>query len=160
MFHVEMRQFPHNFCSFNIGDDELRAIVDPWIRDRPVDFGERRWSPLEARLKILEGPELTLQQLSMGRGWQAAQRVSEDVTERVLDSARQWAANAAAPALAAPAAAAGIGDPLAFGFQIASLLGSDPTRLLEAWWAAAADSRGLAPSETLALAEHKLASPQ
>lgn len=156
MFHVEMRQFPHNFCSFNMGDDEVRAIVEPWIRDRPVEFGERRWSPLDARLKILEGPELTLQQLTMGRGWQAAQRTSEDVTERVLAAARQAAANAAAQA----PSASGVSDPLAFGVQIASLLGSDPTRLLEAWRAAAADSPGLAPSETLALAERNLAVSQ
>jgi hypothetical protein len=159
MFHVEMRQFPHNFCSFNVGDDELRAIVDPWIRDRPVDFGERRWSPLEARLKILEGPELSLQQLSMGRGWQAATRSSEDVTERVLATARQAAASAAQSPLLAPGGG-GLSDPLAFGVQIASLLGSDPARLLEAWRAAAVGSPGLAPSQTLALAEHNLDSPQ
>ncbi len=151
-----MRQFPHNFCSFNMGDDEVRAIVEPWIRDRPVEFGERRWSPLDARLTILEGPELTLQQLSMGRGWQAAQRTSEDVTERVLAAARQAAAHAAAQA----SSASGISDPLAVGVQIASLLGSDPTRLLEAWRTAVAQSPGLAPSETLALAERNLAVPQ
>jgi len=156
MFHVEMRQFPHNFCSFNMGDDEVRAIVEPWIRDRPVEFGERRWSPLDARLTILEGPELTLQQLSMGRGWRTAQRTSEDVTERVLAAARQAAANAAAEA----SSASGVSDALAFGVQIASLLGSDPTRLLEAWRASAAESPGLAPSETLALAERNLAVPQ
>jgi hypothetical protein len=153
MFHVEMRQFPHNFCSFNIGDEQLRVIVEPWVRDRPVEFGERRWSPLEARLKILEGPELSLQQLSMGRGWQAAQRSSEDVTDRVLAAARQAAAQAETVAVAARSA---IGDPLAFGFQIASLLGSDPARLLEAWRVAAADSPGRAPSETLAMAERNL----
>ena len=156
MFHVEMRQFPHNFCSFNMGDDEVRAIVEPWIRDRPVEFGERRWSPLDARLTILEGSELTLQQLSMGRGWRAAQRTSEDVTERVLAAARQAAATAAAQA----SSVSGVSDALAFGVQIASLLGSDPTRLLEAWRAAAAESPGLAPSETLALAERNLTVPQ
>jgi hypothetical protein len=155
MFHVEMRQFPHNHCAFNIGDDELRAIVDPWIRDLPLKFGERRWSPLNARLKILEGPELALQELSMGRGWQAAQRTSEDVTERVLAAARQAAASAV-EAAGGPA----LGDPPAFGFQIASLLGADPSRLLEAWRAAAVASPGLAPSETLARAERDLQAPQ
>ncbi len=158
MFHVEMRQFPHNFCSFNIGDDELRAIVDPWVRDRPVDFGERRWSPLEARMKILEGPELSLQQLSMGRGWQAAQRTSEDVTDRVIAAATQAMASAGAQAQGAMPGSAAINDPLAFGFQIASLLGSEPMRLLEAWRDAAAGSPSLTPSQMLALAEHNLAS--
>lgn len=158
MFHVEMRQFPHNFCSFNIGDEELRAIVDPWVRDRPVDFGERRWSPLEARMKILEGPELSLQQLSMGRGWQAAQRTGEDVTDRVIAAATQAMASAGAQGQGAASGSAAISDPLAFGFQIASLLGSDPMRLLEAWRDAAAGSPSLTPSQTLALAEHNLAS--
>jgi hypothetical protein len=156
MFHVELRQFPHNFCSFNIGDAELRAILDPWVRERPVELGERRWSPLEARLTVLEGPELTVQQLSMGRGWQSAQRVGEEVTDRVLTAARQAVESAGAQVPGGTSGAPAINDPLAFGVQIASLLGSEPTRLLEAWRAAAADSPGLAPSETLAIAEGNL----
>ena len=49
-----------------------------------------------------------------------------------------------------------LSDPLALGVQIASLLGQSPAALLEAWRAAAAGSPGLAPSDSLALAERTL----
>jgi len=158
MFHVEIRQFPHNACRFNLPDQELRPIVDPWVRERYVEFGERKWNPAEARLTILEGPELTLQELTMGRGWQAAQHQSDDVTERVLAVASQAAqAQAAQPAAGGPAT--GGGDALALAVQLGALLGPDATRLLNAWKATAAASPGLTPSQALALAEHQLASP-
>src|SRR6266568_4652840 len=124
MYHVELRQFPHNFTRFNLTDAELRPIVEPWVRERVVEFGERRWSPHEARLTILAGPELSLRELTMGRGWRAAQRASEDVTDRVLTAAAQAAQSAAAAAAQnAAAQAAGtagsLSDPLALGVQIA-----------------------------------------
>jgi hypothetical protein len=162
MYHVELRQFPHNFTRFNLAEADLSQIVEPWVREKVLDFGERRWSPHEARLTILEGPELSLRELTMGRGWRAAQRASEDVTDRVLAAAAQAAENAAARATQdAPQQAAGpaglLSDPLALGVQIASLLGSDPTGLLEAWRATAAFSPELSPSQALARAEETIA---
>jgi len=185
MFHLELRQFPHNVCRFNLSDDELRAIVEPWAREQVVEVGERKWSPHTARLTILQGPRLEVAQLAMGRGWRNAQRQSEDVTERVLAAARDAgggmgtgvraavetpvptvAAADTAPVAAVPppaesaqAAAAGgsLGsDPFALGMQMAALLGPDAMRLLDAWRAAVAQSPGLAPSETLALAERAI----
>jgi hypothetical protein len=88
MYHVELRHFPHSAWRFNLSDQELRTVVEPWIREQAVDFGERKWSPHLARLTILEGPKLEVQQISMGRGWRTAQRQSEDVTEPVLSAAR------------------------------------------------------------------------
>ena len=152
MYHVELRQFPHNMCRFNLTDAELRAIVEPWAREKVVDFGERKWSSQTATLTILEGSRIPLEQLTMGRGWRAAQRQSEDVTERLLASARQ--ALAAAPP--APAQPVPLADPLALGVELASLLGEDPGRLLSAWREVAARSSGLSPSESLALAERQL----
>ena len=87
MYHVELRQFPHNFCHFNLSDAELAAIVEPWKRGEPIEVGDRKWSPHQAKIRILEGPELALQELSMGRGWRAAERRSRDVTDRVLATA-------------------------------------------------------------------------
>jgi hypothetical protein len=176
MYHLELRQFPHNAWRFNLSDQELHAIVEPWAREQIVEVGERKWSPHQANITILQGPQLDIAQLSMGRGWRAAQRQSEDVTERVLAAAREAvvAAQAAAqgsaqgaeptggPGQARQAGAAGAGpltDPLALGVQIAALLGPDPMALLDAWRAAAAGSPGLAPSDSLALAEHALRSP-
>jgi hypothetical protein len=180
MYHVELRQFPHNMCRFNLTAAELRAIVEPWALERVVDFGERKWNSQMARITILDGPQIPLQQLTMGRGWRAAQRQSEDVTEQVLAGAREALAAAqrapgAAPVAQAPAQAGGsaqaglaapgapaqagaLADPLALGVQLASLLGDDPARLLSAWKEVAARSSGLSPSESLALAERQISS--
>jgi hypothetical protein len=165
MYHVELRQFPHNLNRFNLDERELRAIVLPWAREQVVELGERKWSPHQARLTVLEGPRLGVEQLSMGRGWRAAQRESDDVTERVLAAAAEAIAAAAAPpagdlsAQSPPAAGLPVGDPFALGVQLASLLGPDPAGLLAAWREVTADAPGLPPSETLALAERRLAAP-
>jgi hypothetical protein len=140
------------------------------VLEKPLELGERKWSPHQATLTVLEGPRLELQQLSMGRGWRAAQRTSEDVTARVIAAATdavaappagQPAQAPAAPGQApsTPAAdAPPLADPLALGIQLASLLGGDPTRLLAAWRQASAETPDLTPSETLALAEASLRS--
>ena len=158
MYHVELRQFPHNLCRFNLTEPEIRAIALPWVREQIVDIGERKWSTNQATLTILEGPRLESAQLTMGRGWRAAQRQGEDVTERILAAARQAAsAEAARVAVSAPADAGALADPLALGVQLASLLGDNPAALLAAWRAAAARHSGLSPSETLAEAEREIA---
>jgi len=146
----------------------MRAIVEPWAREQWIEVGEQRWDPTQAKLTVLEGPELPLDQLTMGRGWRAAQRQGEDVTQRVLAAAREaasvaaraaQAANATTSGEAAAQASGGVGplaDPLALGVQIAALLGPDPMRLLDAWRAMAAAAPGLAPSESLARAEQTI----
>jgi hypothetical protein len=172
MYHVELRQFPHNTCRFNLSEAELRPIVHPWVREQFVELGERKWSPHQARMTIIEGPELSPHQLAMGRGWRAAQRQGEDVTARVLaETARtlqvasarsvaQAAGSGASPPAGGGNVAGELGaalvDPLSVGVQMAGLLGPAAPALLEAWRAAAASSPGLAPSETLALAEREL----
>jgi hypothetical protein len=162
MYHVELRQFPHSAWRFNLGEQELRGLLEPWTRDRIVVFGEQKWDPEKATLTVLEGPKLELGQLSMGRGWRNAQRVSTDVTARLLDRARRvvgaaGGAQATASPPAATAAASSQLDPLALGVQIATLLGPDALALLAAWQTAASASGGLRPSESLALAEQELA---
>jgi hypothetical protein len=167
MYHVELRLFPHNMSRFNLTDAELGAIVEPWVRQQLVEFGERKWNPQQAKITILDGPQMPLEQLTMGRGWRAAQRNGEDVTDAVLEAAREAlaaAATAPAPGLASsassqPAAAAtALADPLALGVELAALLGEDPGRLLAAWREVAARSTGLSPSESLALAERDVRS--
>jgi hypothetical protein len=155
VYHLELRQFPHNVCRFNLSERELAAVTAPWAREQIVDFGERKWSPQQARLTVLEGPPLASEDLTMGRGWRTAQRQGQDVTERVLAAARDAAA-AQHRAAAAPVAP-GMADPLALGVQLASLLGKDAASLLDAWRAVVARSGGLSPSESLALAEREIA---
>ena len=88
MYHIELRQFPHNLCRFNLSEHELRAIAERWAREQWVALGDRKWDPNQARLTILEGPEIGPEQLTMGRGWRAAQRGGSDVTASVLADAR------------------------------------------------------------------------
>ena len=159
MYHLELRQFPHSAWRFNLSEPELRAVVEPWVREQVVEVGERKWSPHQAKLTILEGPELDVTQLSMGRGWRSAQRQSEDVTERLLAAAEsQRAVPPPAGASEASPGARAVSDPVALGVQLAALLGPDPMGLLDAWRAAVARSPGLSPSESLALAEHAIRS--
>jgi hypothetical protein len=170
MYHLELRQFPHNLCRFNLTEQDLRVLLAPWVLEKPLELGERKWSPHQAMLTVLEGPRLELQQLSMGRGWRAAQRDGEDVTARVVAATTAAMAGTGAaspaqpppgPAQTAPGPSADVSllaDPLGLGVQLASLLGDDPALLLAAWRRASAENPGLAPSETLALAEAALSS--
>jgi hypothetical protein len=168
MYHVEMRQFPHNFCHFNLSEQELQEqVLDAWARQEWLEFGERKWNPHEATLTVLEGPRLQLQELSMGRGWRNAQRRGEDVTERVVASRR--AELAAGPGEAQPgggvgrgpgsapagsgAEPGGAGSAHALAAELVALLGEDPAPLIRAWQLALERHPDRSPSECLALAE-------
>jgi hypothetical protein len=107
VYHVEMRQFPHNMCRFNLSLGELRAkILEPWAQEHWVEFGERKWSPHQATLTVLEGPRIPFGQLTMGRGWRTAQRSAREVTEELLETVRaELVRPPAAPAVASPLAA-------------------------------------------------------
>jgi 2-iminobutanoate/2-iminopropanoate deaminase len=88
VYHVELRHFPRNLCRFNLSAAELHAtILEPWAADRRFELGELRWDPRQARLTVLEGPRISPDQLTMGRGWRAAQRQGRDVTEQLLAAA-------------------------------------------------------------------------
>jgi hypothetical protein len=152
MHHIELRQFPHNVCRFNLSAEELNAVVEPWARGEWVEMGERKWSPHQARLTVLEGARIPMEQLSMGRGWRAAQRQSEDVTERVLEAVR--AADSVAARVGAQAASPDVRDAGdALGRELLPLLGEGAASLLEAWRLLAARSPERRPSECLAAAE-------
>jgi hypothetical protein len=93
VFHVELRQFPHQARAFNLTREELEArILRPWGSGGVIELDERRWSPDRARLTIYEGPPLAPDQLGMGRGWGNATREGEDVTARMLSEATQTSA--------------------------------------------------------------------
>jgi hypothetical protein len=179
-YHLELRKFPKTLTRFNQSGQQIGAIVLPWIQERILDIDGEKWAPYESTIVIIEGPAIPLDRLSMGRGWRTAEREGADVTDRILAEARQalagsatsaevsTAPNAAMPPSQAPAPAedypsvptahdpAG-GDQLALGVQLGGLLGGDPASLLAAWREVAGRSSGLAPSESLALAERELA---
>jgi hypothetical protein len=167
VYHVELRQFPHNFCRFNVSERELReTILDAWARDEWVELGERKWSPHQAALTVLEGPRLPVEQLSMGRGWRNAQREGKDVTAELLAAAGQETGRA-------PGAESGLGpgaqspvtppgstrptpDPNRLASELLALLGDDPAPLIRAWQLALERHPDRTPSACLALAEDLL----
>jgi hypothetical protein len=93
-------------CRFNLSAQELRAVVlEPWSQERWIEFGERKWSPHQATLTVIEGPHIPFGQLTMGRGWRTAERQGREVTEALLAAiAREPTPSSAT---AAPADAAG-----------------------------------------------------
>lgn len=157
-FHIELRQFPHNLCHFNLTEHELRTtIVEPWAREEWIELGERKWSPHQAKLTVLEGPHLPIEELSMGRGWRSAQRESEDVTVRMLATAKEWVdGDAQAAANGQGDASAAQNDGLladSLGLELLAHLGSAPAPLRRAWELALARHPERSASQCLALAE-------
>lgn len=148
MFHLEVRQFPSNFCRFNMSEHELHSVVvDPWVRGEWIELGERKWNPQAAKLTVLEGPEIPLDQLTMGRGWRSAQRHGREVTERILSAARETQNVVAKDGTPDPEHA----DTLAL--QILAELADNQTPLRRSWELAQTANRQIPPSRSLALAE-------
>lgn len=152
-----MRQFPHNMCRFNMSREEVLAVVEPWANDQWVELGERRWSPHQAKMTIIEGPRIPAEQLTMGRGWRQAQRHGTEVTERALADARALggAAQQVAPR-DAPTEAGLLADSL--GLELVALLDEHPAPLARAWTLAGARCPDRPASECLALAEQAVRS--
>jgi hypothetical protein len=85
VFHVELRQFPHQARAFNLSREQLDArILGPWTSGHAIELDDRRWSPDRAKLTIYEGPPLAPEDLGLGRGWGNVTRAGEDVTARLL----------------------------------------------------------------------------
>jgi hypothetical protein len=166
VYHFELRKFPKAVMRFNQTGQQIGVLVVPWVQERIVEVEDFKWSPHDATLRIIEGPPIAIERISMGRGWKTAEREGQDVTERIFTEARQalgegdtgvGATHAGrVEAMPTGGAAAPVGDQLALGVELAALLGADAPRLLAAWRAVAARAGGLAPSEGLALAEREL----
>ncbi|HWH19492.1 MAG TPA: hypothetical protein VN671_03090, partial [Solirubrobacterales bacterium] len=89
-FHIEVSTGRQHARSFNLTDEELRrTVLDPWLSGRAVLLGDRKWTRDDGDLKILEGPELSVQDLAFSQGWANAQRASTDVTATVLGGATE-----------------------------------------------------------------------
>lgn len=138
MFHVELRQFPHQARAFNLSRDELEArILAPWVTGAPIDLQDRRWTSEKAKLTILEGPELRPDEIGLGRGWNNATRSGIDVTDAMLEQA-QRTREAPADELKEAIVAACAGSPIALAQVVAVAAAREPERR---------------PSELLAAAE-------
>lgn len=108
MFHVEMRMGMSVVREFNLTDQRLwREFLAPLMADADFTVEGHDFTPRKTRLKVYEGPELRTDQLALGRGWQNVERTASDVTERVLERAREHSGHAATPPPPAVQAAAG-----------------------------------------------------
>ncbi|HEY2480332.1 MAG TPA: hypothetical protein VGI17_16585 [Solirubrobacterales bacterium] len=87
-FHIEVATGRQHARSFNLSEEELRrTVLDPWLSGRPVLLGDHKWTRDDSELKILEGPQLSNQDLAFSQGWANAQRSAQDVTGTVLGAA-------------------------------------------------------------------------
>ncbi len=176
MYHVEFRESFHNLCHFNLDSGALGAIVKAWTTDPWVEIEGRKWNPDRAKLRIIEGPELPLDQLTMGRGWRAAERQGTDVSDRILAAAteaaraaaqtapqqsavRQGASEQGAAQAATPQAPPdGALEADSLGLELLSLLADGPAPLYYAWRLAAKRYPERTPGEALMLAERSVES--
>jgi hypothetical protein len=161
MYHVELRQFPHNFCRFNLTETELRGtILDAWARGEWIELGERKWSPHQASLTVIEAPRLPMEQLSMGRGWSNAKRLGRDVTADLLREAKALpgvqGAGRRPSSASSPAQTEGEPPAGPLVSDLLAMLGEDPVSLVTAWRLALERHPDRTPSECLALAEDLL----
>ena len=186
-YHLQLRHYPRACTRFNQTGQQVGAVVLPWVQEKVFELDGEKWAPYDSTITIIEGPEIAVERLSMGRGWATAQREGSNVTERVLEEARQAIADGSAhgqsggeaghpasspPRSAAPPEPSRDYPSLARREQSAlpstaeqadsvpasleALLGPDSAQLAAAWRAVCARTAGLAPSESLALAEREL----
>lgn len=98
-FHIEVSTGRQHARSFNLTEEELRrTVIEPWLSGRAVLLGDRKWVRDDANLRILEGPELSNQDLAFSNGWANAQRGATDVTATVLEGATEARLAARGPA--------------------------------------------------------------
>jgi hypothetical protein len=188
VYHLELRHFPRNLCRFNLTEEELRAtVLEPWVADRPFELGELRWDPRQARITVLEGPKLSPELLSMGRGWRTAQRQGRNVTEELLATVGETPAQGEGKAKGPPRSPAGgaergrstleagglpaptgVREPVAggetglmadsLGLELLAQMGGEQTPLCRAWELAATRDPSAPASRALAIAELAVAS--
>lgn len=92
MYHLELRQFPHVARVFNLDRGQLDVqFLRPWVGGAMIEHDDRRWAPDRTRLKVLEGPRLSRDEMGLGRGWATASRTCEDVTATVIAEAQRGA---------------------------------------------------------------------
>ncbi len=128
LYHVEIREFPRNVNRFNMSGQEIGALLLAWAQDRPFELADQKWNPRTAEMTVIEGPEIPVSGLSMGRGWPTATREGQDVTERVIAEAREAIVDGSAARIAqeqeAEAAAAAPAAALAGGLGDEPLMGA------------------------------------
>jgi hypothetical protein len=156
VYHVELRKFPHAVWRFNQSEAQVAALVVPWVNEEWIEEGERKWNANEASLTVLEGRELSMSELAMGRGWRNAQRHSQDVTARMLAAAAELGAATPQPVGDASRTPQLLADSL--GLALLELIDAGPVALARAWSLAAERLDDASPAQSLALADRAVRS--
>jgi hypothetical protein len=162
VYHVELRESFHNLCHFNLDSGALGAIVKAWTTDPWVEIEGRKWNTDRAKLKIIEGPELPLDQLTMGRGWRAASRIRSETSLPWRSAARASGQGASQEGAAQAVAQQAVPDAAleadSLGLELLSLLADGPAPLYYAWRLAAKRFPERTAGEALMLAERSVES--
>jgi hypothetical protein len=128
VFHVELRQFPHQARAFNLSREELDArILGPWVIGASIDLQDRQWTSDKAKLTVIESAELRPDEIGMGRGWNNAIKSGQDVTATLLDELRH-AQQAPADELKEAIVAACAGSPITLAQVVAVAAAREPQR--------------------------------
>jgi hypothetical protein len=89
VYHVQLKQRRNAASAFNLSADDVRSrFATPMIADHVFDYAEKEWNPRETRLTVLEGRELRIDELGLGRGWPNALRTGTEVTDQFLSDGR------------------------------------------------------------------------
>lgn len=164
MFHIEVRQGSKKVSRLNLPERELMlSILRRWVRGEKIEIGEISWRPDEAQITVIEGPEVPIGGMTLGRGWPTAQREGRDVTAEVLGKAQRALAEDEAERVAGGAARGGepggenaaadlalLADSL--GLELLRRLGEGEITLLAVWQLAGERHPSMSPSSTLEVA--------
>ncbi len=152
MFHVELREASDRARRLNLTLRELQEeVVEPWCRGEPVPLGERSWRAGQGQLTVLDGPEVAVGSLTMGRCWSVAARQGRDVTGELLA-----ASGRAASVVTARGEDQTLAD--ALGLELLRRLREGPISLHEVWRLARERDPAHAPAPSLQLAGTAVAS--
>jgi hypothetical protein len=129
MFHVELRQFPHVARTFNLTREELHArILRPWVTGGSIELQDRSWSSDKGKVTIVEGPELLVGDLGLGRGWNNAAKGGEDVTAALVAEAEREIGPSPADELKEEIVAACARSPIALPAVVELVAARNPQR--------------------------------
>ncbi len=97
VLHVQLQQGRQAARAFNL---EAEAVIEQFLvplrGDGIFDYADKQWDPRVSRVVILEGRKLRPDELMLGRGWQAAQRIGTEITEAFIAQAASGVGGAAA----------------------------------------------------------------
>jgi hypothetical protein len=145
MYHLELNEYPHLTRVHNVTEQRLYdEVVTPYVRGEMFEIGEHKWIAQRTKLTIIEGAEIPLNQLGLGRGWTTAIRRGKDVTAAVLAGAR--ATQVVAEGL--PPRAPGLEG------EILDRCAQEPVSLLAVWRLADVEGPNASAGARLVLAEN------